>query len=57
MKNVSMRNTAGVSTAKLPPGTPTALFFALLPQFSLLLHPYLPFGESGAVKRANAKAR
>ncbi|KAJ4389522.1 hypothetical protein N0V93_006992 [Gnomoniopsis smithogilvyi] len=42
MQNVSVRNVAGVGTAKFPSGTPACIFFGLLRYYFPFLHPYLP---------------
>lgn len=42
MKNVSVRNVAGVGTARFPPGTPACIIFGLVRYFFPFLHPYLP---------------
>lgn len=42
MKNISVRNVAGVGTAKFPPGTPACIFFGLVRYYMPFLHPYLP---------------
>lgn len=56
MKNVSVRNVAGVGTAGFPPGTPACIFFGLVRYFIPFLHPYLPETGPGVVIRAGSKA-